>query len=76
MDARVKPGHDAECVASLCHRRTATAAVYTNCPSLSGMSRMVAGANNSSSLTRRSVRPCSWVYCSSASMVGRFCSMP
>src|SRR5262249_47925991 len=46
------------------------------CPSLSGISRSVLGANSSSSLTRREVSPCSCVYCSSASMVGRFCSMP
>src|SRR5262249_23246059 len=41
---------------------------YTCCPSLSGMSRRVLGANSSSSFTRRSANPCSWVYCSSASM--------
>ncbi len=47
-----------------------------SCPSASGMSRSVLGANSSSSLTRRSVRPCSWAYCSSASMLSRFCPMP
>src|SRR5262249_11584733 len=35
-----------------------------------------ARANRSSSLTRRSVSPCSWVYWSSASIDGRFGSMP
>ena len=49
---------------------------YTCWPSLIGMSRSVLGANSSSSLTRRSVSPCSWVYWSSASIVGRFASMP
>jgi hypothetical protein len=45
-------------------------------PSASGMSRRVLGANSSSSLTRRAVRPCSRAYCSRASMLGRFCAMP
>src|SRR5262249_24494390 len=49
---------------------------YTCWPSIIGMSRSVLGANSSSSLTRRSVSPCSWVYWSSASIVGRFASMP
>src|SRR5215475_12988973 len=44
---------------------------YTCCPWLSGMSRSVLGANSSSSVTRRSVSPCSWVYWSSASIDGR-----
>ena len=40
-----------------------------------GMSRSVLGANSSSSLTRRSASPCSWTYCSNASMLGRFGSI-
>src|SRR4051812_15609585 len=59
------------------HRRTLLNSCYLTCwPSLSGMSRSVLGANSSSSLTRRSVRPCSCVYWSSASIEGRFGSMP
>ena len=34
------------------------------------------GANSSSILIRRSVSPCSCAYCNSASIVGRFFSMP
>src|SRR5262245_5902771 len=50
--------------------------VHTRWPSLNGISRSVLGANNSSSFTRRSVSPCSWVYWSPASIVARFGSMP
>ena len=42
----------------------------TCCPSLSGMSRIVLGANSSSIVRRRGVSPCSWEYCSSASIDG------
>ena len=48
----------------------------TNWPSLTGMSRSVPGTNSSSTRRRRGVSPCSCAYCRSASIEGRFASIP